>query len=171
MLADTDTVRWTSDPAWPWSLPHLGLPALVVVGIVLAVLTVWTYLGVRSATFRRVAVVLALRLFALLLACLMLVRPSLALLREQHPPSTMLIVVDRSASMNAPQPAVIAGRAGDRVGLVEFGGAPVVIQPPTSETATAYCQAKEYSGACSDPKTAAVNNTPAITPSERVNKG
>jgi uncharacterized membrane protein len=99
MFADTETVRWTSDPAWPWSLPHVGLPALVIVGIVLAVFTVWTYLGVRSATFRRVAVVLALRLFALVLACLMLVRPSLALLREQHPPSTLLIVVDTSASM------------------------------------------------------------------------
>src|SRR3954453_10828585 len=42
---------------------------------------------------------------------------------------------------------------------------------PTSETATAYCQANEYSGACSDPNTMAVNTIPTITPSERVSNG
>src|SRR3954447_19165533 len=42
---------------------------------------------------------------------------------------------------------------------------------PTSETATAYCHANEYSGACSEPNTAPVSTIPAIMPSERVSNG
>ena len=89
----------THDPAWPWSLAPFGLPALGLVALVLTGLTVWTYLGVPGAGARRVLVVLGLRLAALLLACLMLLRPSLALRDNQHPPSTLLIVLDASGSM------------------------------------------------------------------------
>ena len=90
----------TNDPAWPWSLAPLGLPALGVVALVLTGLTVWTYVGVPGAGFRRVLIVLGLRLAGLVLACLMLLRPSLALRNSQHPPSTLLIVVDSSGSMS-----------------------------------------------------------------------
>jgi uncharacterized membrane protein len=90
----------TNDPAWPWSLAPFGLPGLAVVALVLTGLTVWTYVGVPGAGFRRVLVVLGLRLAALVLACLMLLRPSVALRDSQHPPSTLLIVVDASGSMS-----------------------------------------------------------------------
>src|SRR5947209_14880563 len=93
-----EAVTLTQDPAWPWSLAPFGLPALGVVALVLTGLTVWTYLGVPGAGFRRVLVVLGLRLGALVLACLMLLRPSVALRNSQHPPSTLLIVVDASGS-------------------------------------------------------------------------
>ena len=37
MLANTSLVF---DPVWPWSLPYLGVPALLLVAAVLAGLTV-----------------------------------------------------------------------------------------------------------------------------------
>src|SRR5437763_1096235 len=74
------------DPAWPWSLPGLGVPALAAAGLALALLTVWTYLGVRGAGWRRVLAVLALRLLALLVACLVVLRPSFADHGTRFPP-------------------------------------------------------------------------------------
>src|SRR5207244_2061666 len=62
MLAGIDSFTWTRDPAYPWSLPGIGLPALAAVTLILVVLTVWTYLGVPGATVRRVLLVLGLRL-------------------------------------------------------------------------------------------------------------
>ena len=53
MFGVSDTMTLTNDPAWPWSLPRLGLPALAIVTIILVVLTAWTYLGVPGATVRR----------------------------------------------------------------------------------------------------------------------
>ena len=58
MLAGIDSFTWTRDPAYPWSLPGIGLPALAAVTLMLVVLTVWTYLGVPGATVRRVLLVL-----------------------------------------------------------------------------------------------------------------
>ncbi len=81
----------TADPAWPWWL--LALVALILVG-----LTVWTYLGVPRAG-RRIGVVIALRLGALLLACVALARPSLASREDLKVPSTLLILIDSSESM------------------------------------------------------------------------
>jgi uncharacterized membrane protein len=97
MLANT----WiTLDPAWPWSEPGIGVPALVIVATVLVALTVWTYLGAKGANARRILVILGLRLAALVIACLVVLRPSLASLRdEDFLPSKIIIFLDRSASM------------------------------------------------------------------------
>jgi uncharacterized membrane protein len=92
-------MSFTNDPAWPWSLSGIGLPALLLVAAVLTALTIWTYLGVRGATVRRVALVLALRLAALVLAVLSVLRPSFAFHDAQHAPSFLLVEVDGSESM------------------------------------------------------------------------
>ncbi|HEY1379167.1 MAG TPA: hypothetical protein VGF55_20360, partial [Gemmataceae bacterium] len=92
-------VEFAADPAWPWSLPRVGPAALAVVAIILAGLTVWTYRGVRAATPRRVAIVIALRLLALLLTVLTLLRPAVAFRDDLKVPSTLILVADRSASM------------------------------------------------------------------------
>src|SRR6266481_6412480 len=84
----------TKDLVWPWSLPGLMLIAMALVG-----LTIWTYRGVQGSTSRRVTLVLGLRLGALALACLMILRPSLAYKEELRVPSTLLIALDGSESM------------------------------------------------------------------------
>ncbi|HEV2950056.1 MAG TPA: vWA domain-containing protein, partial [Gemmataceae bacterium] len=85
----------TKDLVWPWSLPGLMLIAMVLVG-----LTIWTYRGVQGSTNRRVTLVLGLRLAALALACLMILRPSLAYKEELRVPSLLLIALDGSESMS-----------------------------------------------------------------------
>src|SRR4051794_4958152 len=92
-------VEFAADPAWPWSLPRIGLPALAAVAVVLAGLTLWTYRGVTNATPRRVAIVLGLRLVALLLALLTLLRPAFAFRDDLKVPSTLVLALDGSASM------------------------------------------------------------------------
>jgi uncharacterized membrane protein len=94
-----DTLTLTADPTYPWSAAGFGLPALVVVALLLTGITVWTYLGVRGATFRRLLGVLALRLGALLLAFLVVLRPALAFRDQLKAPSLLLIAVDDSESM------------------------------------------------------------------------
>src|SRR6266478_147931 len=84
----------TKDLVWPWSLP-----GLILIAVVLVVLTIWTYRGVRGSTNRRVTLGLGLRLAALVLACLMILRPSLAYKEELRVPSTLLIALDGSESM------------------------------------------------------------------------
>jgi uncharacterized membrane protein len=79
--------------------PVLAVPILVLVALILIALTVWTYLGVRGATVRRVALVLGLRLLALVLAVLTMLRPSLALQDESRRSSILIIAVDDSESM------------------------------------------------------------------------
>jgi len=88
-----------TDPTFPWSLAGFGLPALAILALLLTGLTVWTYLGVRGASFRRVLAVLALRLGALLLAFLAVLRPALAFRDELRAPSILVIAVDDSESM------------------------------------------------------------------------
>jgi uncharacterized membrane protein len=88
-----------TDPVLPWSLPYVGLPLLGVVAGVLVLLTVATYLGAPRATGRRILLLIVLRLAALLLAFLALLRPSLAFRDELHAPSTLLIGGDNSESM------------------------------------------------------------------------
>jgi uncharacterized membrane protein len=92
-------VEFSADPAWPWSLPRLGLPALTAVALVLAGLTLWTYRGVQTATRRRVATVIALRLLALVLAFLTVLRPAFAFRDDLNVPSTLIIAADGSLSM------------------------------------------------------------------------
>src|SRR5262249_1055724 len=92
-------VEFAADPAWPWSLPRVGLPALAAVAALLAALTVWTYRGARGATGRRIALIVPLRLLALLLALLKLPRPAVASRDDLKVPSTLLIAADASGSM------------------------------------------------------------------------
>lgn len=94
-----DTTSFTFDPTLPWSLSPGGLPALVLVALVLVGLTVWTYLGVARATPRRVAALIALRLLALLVALLIVLRPAVASRDERKTPSTLLVALDLSESM------------------------------------------------------------------------
>ena len=91
------------EPAWPWSIPHVGLPAMLGVALLLIALTVWTYTGVRKATWRRVGVVLLLRLAALVIAFLAVLRPSLGVTHlEGVETSKLLVIVDQSVSMTVP---------------------------------------------------------------------
>src|SRR6516165_9999750 len=92
-------VEFSADPAWPWSLSRVGLPALAGVGLLLAALTVWTYRDTPNANRRRIAVVIALRLVALLLALLTLLRPSFAFRSDLKVPSTLIVAADASKSM------------------------------------------------------------------------
>src|SRR5438552_6202159 len=92
-------LTFNTDPTYPWSAGGFGLPALAVLALVLTGLTVWTYLGARGATFRRLLIVLALRLGALLLALLAVLRPALASRAELKAPSVLVIAVDDSESM------------------------------------------------------------------------
>jgi uncharacterized membrane protein len=86
------------DPAPPWSIPAVGPVALAMFAAGLVVLTLWTYRGSQVPAKRKAAVV-ALRLLALLLALLTVIRPSLAVSDEDKSPSTLIIVSDCSKSM------------------------------------------------------------------------
>ena len=97
ILADT---YLTADPAWPWNPQGLGMTALAGVAVLLAALTVWTYVGVRGASPRRVGLVLLLRLLALVIAFIVILRPSLAVEEEDNvQPSRVFILLDYSESM------------------------------------------------------------------------
>ena len=83
------------------ALPTLGLPMLLGAASLLTVLTVWTYLGVRKVNWRRVAIVLFLRLSALVIAFSMMMRPSFAITQLDGVEATkLLVVLDASESMN-----------------------------------------------------------------------
>src|SRR5262249_51562241 len=69
--------------------------------LVIAGLTVWTYAGMERVTFSRLLAVLGLRLGALLLALMLVLRPyAVDPNEDQPPPSTLLILLDNSRSMN-----------------------------------------------------------------------
>src|SRR4051794_32474845 len=88
------------NPIDPWDARGLGLPGLAAGAGPPVVLTVWTYAGARDTGWRRVLAVLGLRLAALLVCCLVLLRPSFADRTETVVPSKLLVVVDDSQSMN-----------------------------------------------------------------------
>src|SRR5688500_14306816 len=91
----------TTDPAWPWSLPGVGITALLGVALALAALTVVTYLGAHKATARRITLVVLLRLLALAVALIVVLRPSLARDEEDSSlASKLLVFLDVSESMN-----------------------------------------------------------------------
>jgi uncharacterized membrane protein len=92
-------VSLTRDPIWPWSLSSVGLPALAAVALLLVGLTVWTYWGLAGTTPTRLLMLIILRLTALALACILLLRPSLASQEDLRIPSTLIILLDKSASM------------------------------------------------------------------------
>jgi uncharacterized membrane protein len=96
-----DSTALTFDPSWPWSLPDIGMTGLFIAAGVLTALTVWTYLGVRGKGGRRLLLVLFLRLAALLVACLLVLRPSLAFSEDESAlPSKLILLADSSESMN-----------------------------------------------------------------------
>jgi uncharacterized membrane protein len=77
-----------------------GYVFLVAAAAALIGLTVWTYVGAKASTPRRIGILIALRLFALLLAVLLALRPAAAITEIPKLPSTLLIVVDSSESMS-----------------------------------------------------------------------
>jgi uncharacterized membrane protein len=95
----SNSFRFDHELAWPWSLQPLGPWGLFAVASVLVALTLWTYLGAKRATVQRVLLILGLRLLALMLAVLMVVRPSLAVRESTHLPAQLLILWDHSRSM------------------------------------------------------------------------
>ena len=86
-------------PAYPWSISPIGLPALAAVAVLLVALTIWTYTGHPNASRRRILIVLALRLAALVVALLTALRPSLGVQEDPKLPSVLVIGVDTSESM------------------------------------------------------------------------
>ena len=86
-------------PAYPWSVSPIGLPALALVAVLLVAFTVWTYTGHPNATRRRITIVLALRLAALVVALLTALRPSVGVQEDPKLPSVLVIAVDTSESM------------------------------------------------------------------------
>lgn len=84
-------LTWLIDPAFA---PVVGI------GIVLIATTLWTYIGNPQTTWRRLLIVLALRLAALLILMLTAARPSLGVVENPKQPSTLIICVDVSESMS-----------------------------------------------------------------------
>jgi uncharacterized membrane protein len=100
MFTENHALPITWDPVWPWSIPGVGLAALAILGLLLTGITVWTYRGLGNVSSRRLSILVFLRLGALAVACLTLLRPSLALRDEPNLPSVLLIAADRSQSMS-----------------------------------------------------------------------
>jgi hypothetical protein len=92
--------RLTLDPVIPWSLPLLGLPAFFICAGLLVALTLGSYLLRTRMTLWRLVVLLALRVGALALAFMVVLRPAVAVRENDNTPSTLVIVLDRSLSMN-----------------------------------------------------------------------
>src|SRR5947199_7917509 len=93
------TVSLTTDPAPPWSLPGIGPVLLAMVALGIVALTLWTYRG-ANVPARRKAAVIALRLLALLVAILTVLRPALAIREDERVPSTLVVALDASKSMS-----------------------------------------------------------------------
>src|SRR5262245_53770056 len=89
----------TLDPVWPWSVPGAGLLALLAAGGLIVALTVATYLVSRRGKPGRMWAVLALRLAALLVVALLLLRPSFAQEDDSVLPTRLIVLVDASRSM------------------------------------------------------------------------
>jgi hypothetical protein len=84
-------------------------------GLIVTGLTLWTYRTHAQATRKRVLVVLALRLAALLVVLITVVRPSIAVQEDPKVPSVLLLGIDMSGSMTVPdelgdQPRITAVR-------------------------------------------------------------
>lgn len=91
---------FSSRPGFPWSMETVGMPALIVVAVLLVLFTIWTYIGHPQATRRRVFIVLALRLAALFVTLLTAVRPSVGVNENPKQPATLLVGVDVSETMS-----------------------------------------------------------------------
>src|SRR4051794_11679775 len=95
----TESFTLVFDPAWPWSNAAAGLPALAVVALIIIAVTIFTYRGVQGATSRRMWTLIGLRLAALLVACLVVLRPSVSSHEELRAPAVLVIAADNSESM------------------------------------------------------------------------
>jgi uncharacterized membrane protein len=91
-------ITLTFDPAPPWSAPGWGPIALTIIAGALVAFTFFTYRG-KNIPFRRLVIVIALRLIALVLAILTVLRPALAIHEEDKTPSTLILALDASKSM------------------------------------------------------------------------
>jgi hypothetical protein len=90
-----------TNPAWR-PLTNADVPGYVVLAVCAAALvglTLWTYLGNPQTTTRRLFVLIALRLLALVIAVLTALRPALAVTDQPRVKSTIVIVLDASESM------------------------------------------------------------------------
>jgi hypothetical protein len=86
-------------PAFPWSVEPLGLPGLAACAVLLVLVTVWTYAGNPQASGRRITLLVALRLAALLVALVTAARPSVGVQEDPKLPSVLVIGIDVSESM------------------------------------------------------------------------
>lgn len=100
MQPSVDPSAFTTDPIWPWSLPGIGWPALLIVAGLLFAAATWTYLRVPNVGLRRVGVVLGLRLLALLLILLALMGASYVSHKDRSVPSLLLVGLDLSESVS-----------------------------------------------------------------------
>jgi len=91
-----------TNPAWrPLTNADLpGYAVLLVCAVVLVGLTLWTYLGETQTTPRRLAVLIFLRMIALVIALLTALRPALSVTDQPRLKSTLVIVLDCSESMS-----------------------------------------------------------------------
>jgi hypothetical protein len=97
----TILAKLTTDRDWPWREGDLlGWPGLLAAAAILVLLTLWTYSGQRQVGWRKVLAILGLRLAALAVIVLLLVRPSLANEEAVVTPGRLIIVLDNSQSMN-----------------------------------------------------------------------
>jgi uncharacterized membrane protein len=82
----------TADPLWPLLL-------ILTAAVLLTVLTVWTYRGVQAARGGRLWILLGLRLTALVVACVVLLRPTWKREETIRNPASLVVLVDSSKSM------------------------------------------------------------------------
>src|SRR5947209_3654292 len=98
------SVAGTYDPAVPWPFPadwsrEFWLAAYIGLALFVVLITLWTYHGVAGMTRRRKGFILGLRLAALLIALLTVLRPGFSIREEQKIPSVLIVVEDLSLSM------------------------------------------------------------------------
>src|SRR5690242_17816449 len=87
------TFHLAFNPILPW--PALALAALAVVG-----LTLWVYRDrLRASPKRARWVALGLRVAALILCLMAALRPTVVLLEKVHQPTSIVFLIDQSASM------------------------------------------------------------------------
>ncbi len=90
-----------TNPVWR-PLTNVDMPGYVVLAVCAAVLiglTLWTYLGSVQTTPRRLFILVFLRLLALLIALLSALRPTITVTEHPRQKSTLVILLDLSASM------------------------------------------------------------------------
>jgi uncharacterized membrane protein len=90
-----------TNPAWR-PLTESDTPGYIFLGAcatLLIGLTIWTYIGSSASSSRRIGILIALRLAALLLAIITALRPAASITEIPKLPSTLIVVVDSSESM------------------------------------------------------------------------